>query len=166
MEMKKTLLEKCEEVIETTYWPFTKNNLKTMKVFQDLLQYHDSQGLTKTLLNTQSVDDSLMSHSTQLQKLNSVSGANHMRKASYQNGKHTAASGITGLTGFTNNSSNKFQHTGGVQAPFTPTNVGQNTTVFGAQTMNSSVNQTSGFGQVKKSEAALKEEDPLKLPNI
>ena len=29
MEMKKTLLEKCEEVIESTYWPFIKSNLKT-----------------------------------------------------------------------------------------------------------------------------------------
>ena len=40
MEMRKTLLEKCEEVIDNTSWPFKSNNLKTGKIFNDLLQYH------------------------------------------------------------------------------------------------------------------------------
>jgi len=38
--MRKTLLEKCEEVIDATYFPFIKNNLKTAKIFNDLMQYH------------------------------------------------------------------------------------------------------------------------------
>ena len=37
MEMRKTLLEKCEEVIDNTSWPFIKNNLKTSKIFNDLM---------------------------------------------------------------------------------------------------------------------------------
>ena len=37
MEMRNTLLEKCEEVIDNTSWPFIKNNLKTKKIFNDLL---------------------------------------------------------------------------------------------------------------------------------
>ena len=40
MEMRKTLLEKCEEVIDNTSWPFKKNNLKTDKIFNDLMAYH------------------------------------------------------------------------------------------------------------------------------
>jgi len=42
MEMRKTLLEKCEEVIDNTSWPFIKNNLKTSKIFNDLMQFHNS----------------------------------------------------------------------------------------------------------------------------
>ena len=37
VEMRKTLLEKCEEVIEGTTWPFGRNNLSTFKIFNDLL---------------------------------------------------------------------------------------------------------------------------------
>ena len=37
MEMRKTLLEKCEEVIDNMAWPFGKQNLKTDKIFNDLL---------------------------------------------------------------------------------------------------------------------------------
>lgn len=109
MDMKKTLLEKCEEIIENTYWPFVKSNLKTKKVFNDLLQYHDSTIVGKTLLNAQSVDDSVMSQSSHQNKFINV--PHHMRKASYGpgGGKHTATSGISaGLTGYTNNSSHKF----------------------------------------------------------
>ena len=40
LEMRKTLLEKCEEVVEATYFPFGKNNLKTAKIFNDLIQFH------------------------------------------------------------------------------------------------------------------------------
>ena len=51
MEMRKTLLEKCEEVIDNTSWPFIKNNLKTSKIFNDLVQFHaqDSGDLSKPL---------------------------------------------------------------------------------------------------------------------
>lgn len=37
VEMRKTLLEKCEEVMSRMNWPFGKNNLKTEKVFKDLV---------------------------------------------------------------------------------------------------------------------------------
>ena len=40
LEMRKTLLEKCEEIIEQTYYPFGKYNLKTAKIFNDLLNFH------------------------------------------------------------------------------------------------------------------------------
>ena len=42
VEMRKTLLEKCEEVMYRMNWPFGKNNLKTDKIFKDLVQYHGS----------------------------------------------------------------------------------------------------------------------------
>jgi hypothetical protein len=41
LEMRKTLLEKCEEVVDGTFFPFLKNNLKTQKIFNDLVQYHN-----------------------------------------------------------------------------------------------------------------------------
>jgi len=41
LEMRKTLLEKCEEVVDGTFFPFVKNNLKTQKIFNDLVQYHN-----------------------------------------------------------------------------------------------------------------------------
>ena len=53
VEMRKTLLEKCEEVMYRMNWPFGKNNLKTEKIFKDLVQYHGSsenlniKGLTR-----------------------------------------------------------------------------------------------------------------------
>lgn len=37
MEMRKTLLDKCEEVVDTMQWPFTNNNLSTTKIFHDLV---------------------------------------------------------------------------------------------------------------------------------
>jgi hypothetical protein len=33
MEMRKTLLEKCEEIVNHTEWPFGVKGLKTKKVF-------------------------------------------------------------------------------------------------------------------------------------
>ena len=41
--MRKTLLEKCEEVISYTPWPFARNNLTTAKIFNDLLQFHGAE---------------------------------------------------------------------------------------------------------------------------
>lgn len=35
--MRRTLLEKCEEVIDGTTWPFGRNNLSTAKIFNDLI---------------------------------------------------------------------------------------------------------------------------------
>ena len=37
LEMRKTLLEKCEQVVETSPWPFEQNNLSTNKIFYDLV---------------------------------------------------------------------------------------------------------------------------------
>jgi hypothetical protein len=56
MEMKKTLLEKCEEVVENTSWPFIKNNLKTSKIFNDLLQFHSSINDSGDIRNNLSLD--------------------------------------------------------------------------------------------------------------
>lgn len=35
--MRRTLLEKCEEVVDGTTWPFVRNNLSTAKIFNDLI---------------------------------------------------------------------------------------------------------------------------------
>lgn len=40
LDMRKTLLDKSEEIIENTYFPFTKNNLRTVKIFNDLVNFH------------------------------------------------------------------------------------------------------------------------------
>jgi hypothetical protein len=37
LEMRRTLLEKCEQVVESTPWPFEQNNLSTNKIFYDLV---------------------------------------------------------------------------------------------------------------------------------
>ena len=37
MDMRRTLLEKCEEIIDSMQWPFGVNNLRTEKIFNDLL---------------------------------------------------------------------------------------------------------------------------------
>jgi hypothetical protein len=39
-DIRLTLLEKCEEVIENTTWPFATHNLTTSKIFNDLIQFH------------------------------------------------------------------------------------------------------------------------------
>jgi len=42
MAMRKTLIEKCEEVINSDRWPHGKNKggLTTAKIFNDLLQFY------------------------------------------------------------------------------------------------------------------------------
>ena len=42
--MRSTLLEKCEEVMANTQWPFATNHLSTEKIFNDLRQYHNNPG--------------------------------------------------------------------------------------------------------------------------
>ena len=42
MQMRKTLLEKCEQIQNEAY-PFNNNSLKTKKVFNDLVQYHEEK---------------------------------------------------------------------------------------------------------------------------
>lgn len=39
-EMRRTLLEKCEELISQTQWPFVSSNLNPDKIFRDLVQFH------------------------------------------------------------------------------------------------------------------------------
>lgn len=56
MEMRKTLLEKCEEVIDNTAWPFVRNNLNTTKIFNDLLQFHGENYSTGLTLHQNSMD--------------------------------------------------------------------------------------------------------------
>lgn len=59
--MRKTLLEKCEEVISYTPWPFTRNNLTTAKIFNDLLQFHGDFVSAAQFYNQPSIDGSLQS---------------------------------------------------------------------------------------------------------
>ena len=70
MEMRKTLLEKCEEVIDSMPWPFGKQNLTTEKIFNDLIQFHSEQhsggvgGLNQSIVQ----DDSVVGSKSGLQK--------------------------------------------------------------------------------------------------
>ena len=43
MEIRLTLLEKCEEILENTPWPFSSHNLTTRKIFNDLIQFHGTK---------------------------------------------------------------------------------------------------------------------------
>ena len=43
MDIRLTLLEKCEEIIENTSWPFVTHNLTTTKIFNDLIQFHGTK---------------------------------------------------------------------------------------------------------------------------
>jgi hypothetical protein len=60
--MRHTLLEKCEAVIEQTLFPYVQHNLRTAKIFGDLVAFHlDSlggQGASLSL-NPHSVEGSL-----------------------------------------------------------------------------------------------------------
>tara|TARA_B110000285_G_C15099206_1_gene603966 strand:- start:82 stop:261 length:180 start_codon:yes stop_codon:yes gene_type:complete len=55
--MRKTLLAKCEEVIDRTNWPFKKNNLKPEKIFNDLMAYHSGELSTSDHLNMTLIND-------------------------------------------------------------------------------------------------------------
>ena len=51
VEMRQTLLDKCEEIVNSSEWPFGQFSLSTEKIFSDLLQYHggESDGLNHSL---------------------------------------------------------------------------------------------------------------------
>lgn len=40
--MRKTLIDKCEELINSDHWPHGNQNLRTAKIFKDLMQFYTS----------------------------------------------------------------------------------------------------------------------------
>ena len=40
LSMRKTLIDKCEEVINNNGWPHGESDLRTGKIFKDLLQFY------------------------------------------------------------------------------------------------------------------------------
>lgn len=42
LSMRKTLIDKCEEVINQNVWPHGSQDLRTAKIFRDLLQFYGS----------------------------------------------------------------------------------------------------------------------------
>ncbi len=40
LKMRKTLVDKCEEVINNNHWPHGSQDLRTGKIFKDLLQFY------------------------------------------------------------------------------------------------------------------------------
>lgn len=40
LKMRKTLVDKCEEVINNNHWPHGSQDLRTAKIFKDLLQFY------------------------------------------------------------------------------------------------------------------------------
>lgn len=40
LSMRKTLVDKCEEVINNNTWPHGSSDLRTGKIFKDLLQFY------------------------------------------------------------------------------------------------------------------------------
>jgi len=98
MEMRKTLLEKCEEVVDSLVWPFQKNNLKPEKIFNDLIQFHQDHNNTSMsgalgLLNSITQEDSLGDARPLTHKFKND---NIGRRASQDTGPKTSASGFTG----------------------------------------------------------------------
>jgi hypothetical protein len=45
VEMRQALLDKSEEMVESTQWPFVSKNLKSNKIFNDLYQYYFDSSL-------------------------------------------------------------------------------------------------------------------------
>jgi hypothetical protein len=39
LELRRMLLDKCDEIIDASEYPFQRYNLRTQKVFNDLVQY-------------------------------------------------------------------------------------------------------------------------------
>ena len=87
--MRKTLLEKCEEVVEATYFPFGKNNLKTSKIFNDLVQFYNEGGMRSTI---QTIDETQGSKGMLKAQLNQVRGSMHAAKKSLRNSSMTGVS--------------------------------------------------------------------------
>ena len=42
LKMRRTLLDKCEEYINSEHWPHGTHNLRTAKIFKDLVQFYGS----------------------------------------------------------------------------------------------------------------------------
>lgn len=42
LKMRRTLLDKCEEYINSEHWPHGTQNLRTAKIFKDLVQFYGS----------------------------------------------------------------------------------------------------------------------------
>lgn len=40
IDMRRTLSDKCEQMVSVIDWPFTQEKLSTHKIFNDLLSYH------------------------------------------------------------------------------------------------------------------------------
>lgn len=40
--MRRTLIDKCDEVINQNVWPHATQDLRTAKIFRDLLQFYGS----------------------------------------------------------------------------------------------------------------------------
>ena len=70
--MRKTLLDKCEEVIDCTTWPFIRCNLSTDKIFNDLIQFHGNDSLSPVsnyYKEQNSIDGSQSLHSVSASKV-------------------------------------------------------------------------------------------------
>ena len=42
LQMRRTLIDKCEELINSEQWPHGNQNLRTAKIFKDLMQFYTS----------------------------------------------------------------------------------------------------------------------------
>lgn len=91
--MRKTLLDKCEQIINHTISPFSENNLSTKKIFSDLMQYHLSEQM---LLNPQHQGSSSVMGviSDQNNKIPRTSRNSHNRKQSMPVNKHSGGINI------------------------------------------------------------------------
>ena len=69
--MRSTLIDKCEQMIEATSWPYLQRNLKGQKVFMDLYQYYyDHVSNFSKINNASSANVGLKSPSPTLNKMN------------------------------------------------------------------------------------------------
>lgn len=112
--MRKTLLEKCEEIIDTTQWPFIHNNLKTEKIFNDLIQFHTEHGGSRDRFRgditvDMTMEDSISGSKVNLKKLNVPGGIGRKGSdiSSKIKGPLSSNTRITGITGQTNQSIKK-----------------------------------------------------------
>lgn len=114
--MRKTLLEKCEEIIDTMQWPFIHNNLKTEKIFNDLVQYHTEHGGSRggdetrgNLTVDLSLEDSITGSKDNLKRINLAGGIGRKGSnvSSKNKGPMSSNTRFTGVTGQTNKSNKK-----------------------------------------------------------
>ena len=126
MEMRKTLLDKCEEVIDYTYWPFGKNGLTTAKIFNDLVQYHNEQHKNDGSLQVQHLATEVDASSSK--KLHGVS-RHHQQVILSPPGKYTAGLKSV-LTGYTASTSKQGGQAIGIAIPNEKLSALKNTTMF------------------------------------